>query len=137
MPDASDPEDEIFSGQALSEDGSLASGNETKDRPGPSAQARTTGPRVPSRPAIAPPEPEPPKLEPVFDTKGDSRRTTGDLARQEMRWPSRRLVVVGDPGNRKKAAVARGRDQLVDSQFRFAVRATWPFGRILVLWRLA
>jgi serine/threonine-protein kinase len=67
MPDASDPEDEIFSGQALSEDGSLASGKETKDRPGTSARTQTTGPRVPSRPAVAPPEPEPPKLEPVFD----------------------------------------------------------------------
>jgi PEGA domain len=73
MPDASDPEDEIFSGKALSEDGSLATGKETK-RPGAAAQARTTGPRVPSRPVIAPPEPEPPKLEPIFD--GDLIPTT-------------------------------------------------------------
>jgi eukaryotic-like serine/threonine-protein kinase len=72
MPDASDPEDEIFSGQALSEDGSLAAGRESRGRPGAArpetGPARTAEPRVPSRPAIAPSEPEPPKLEPVFET---------------------------------------------------------------------
>jgi PEGA domain len=69
MPDPSDPEDEIFSGRALSEDGTLATGAGSKGRPGTTAQARAAEPRVPNRPAFPPPEPEPPKLEPVFETE--------------------------------------------------------------------